>query len=463
MRFILIFSLYFISKFALFAQITVNNSVYDFGNIEVFYNDTAFFEVTNTTNKKAFILPTSPNDNYKFLISSQTIEAGETIRIGIIYYTENKGKFNVAAPLYFSNMNNPINFFVKGNIKSFHPYVLVKCPSIENSKPLPQRIVPLVVVIKDSKTQKVIEQSSLRANKNTITVPCSKTFYTNKHSCKCEYGNISFVANAEGYQPKESVFFYDKEHFYHEIFLDKNEVVITEKEIVVEKEVEKDIVKEEPKPDVVYIPVDVKKDTIGIKNKDTIQPLLPKYKANHLIFVIDISGSMKDSTKLNYLKISMMEMVKILRPEDYFTLITYAGRSKIVFENVNGLNKAQIIEAIDSLQAKGGSYGSEGLITAYEKANSYYIKNANNQVFLATDGLFNGGTITNEQLYKIAKKEYNKKGIKLSTIGFGKDEKALTFLKKLAENGGGNYILINAIPQDIEVLEKEVKAQSIVR
>ncbi len=459
MRIFLLVSIFSLFQLVLFSQISVNKSEYDFGNIEVFYNDTAFFEITNTTNKKAFILPTRPNDDYAILISSQTIEAGETIRIGIVYYTEQKGRFNVAAPLYFSNMVNPVNFFVKGNIKSFHPYALVKCPSIENSKPLPQRIVPLVVVIKDAQTQKIIEQSSLQAKINTINIPCSKTFYTNKHSCKCDYGNIGFVAEAEGYQPKESLFFYDKEHFYHEIFLEKKEVVLSEKEIVVENE----IVKEETKPDVVYVPIEKIKDSIVVKSKDSIKPLLPKYKPNHLIFVIDISGSMKDSTKLNYLKISMMEMVKILRPEDYFTLITYAGRSKVVFENINGLNKTQIFEAIDSLNAKGGSYGSEGLITAYEKAHSYYIKNANNQVFLATDGLFNGGSITNEQLFKIAKKEYNKFEIKLTTIGFGKDEKALAFMRKLAENGGGNFILIKYIPQDIEVLEMEVKAQSIVR
>jgi Ca-activated chloride channel family protein len=186
-----------------------------------------------------------------------------------------------------------------------------------------------------------------------------------------------------------------------------------------------------------------------------------RYKPNHLIFVIDISGSMKDSVKLGFLKESIKALIGVLRPQDYITLITYANKPKVVFENENGLSKEKLNEAIDSLHAKGASVGSEALIMAYNIAKQHFIEGGNNQIFLATDGLFNGSSMDEKDLYKIVKNEYVKNEVKLTTIAFGKNIKAIDFLSGLAFKGNGQSLAIVKMPADKEILIEEVKAQSL--
>lgn len=428
-------------------QVIIPKNQHQFGDLEYFNNDTAYFSIQNTSSKNIYLLSTQPSDEYLVLVSSKTIAPGETMEIGIVYFTDKKGKFSLNVPLFFSHSNEPVNFNIKGNIKNIHPNALSHCPSIENSAPLKPKQMPLTVVVKDKETGEILSHSKIKIQLNNLEITCAQPFQGNKYKCKCDYGYLRFVAESQGYDPNESFFKYDAQNFYHEIFLEKQNIIVSNQDSLKNEE------KVKPKDTLRYIPVLVSKDS-NIVEEELI------YKPNHLIFVIDISGSMKDSIKLNFLKQSVNTLINQLRANDYMTLITYAGRSKVVFEFVNGTNKQKIMETIDTMTAKGGSYGSEALLTAYQIATQHFIPDANNQIFLATDGLFNGGKLSSEDLYKIAKKEFQKNNIKLSTIGFGNNLNALDFLQKLSKNGGGNYLTINSLPADLNILIDEVKKQS---
>jgi hypothetical protein len=76
--------------------------------------------------------------------------------------------------------------------------------------------------------------------------------------------------------------------------------------------------------------------------------------------------------------------------------------------------------------------------------------------------MFNGGNLSNQDLVKMARRNYQKEGIKLSAIGFGKDEKSLYFLQQLALNGKGNFITIKNTNTDLDNLLEEVKKQSLI-
>jgi uncharacterized protein YegL len=304
--------------------------------------------------------------------------------------------------------------------------------------------VPLKVIVKDKETLQMLGGAKIEVQLNNKKTNCAQGFNQLSYQCKCDEGFLNVRVELKGYISQDVNFNFYRDNNVLEVLLEKKPLEIETKDTLP--------IKQEPIETIVYEPV-------GTKN--SLDEL--KYMPNHLVFVIDISGSMKDTFKLNYMKAAMIALVKELRPTDFLTLITYAGRAKIVLEYKSGRNKDEIITAIDTLQAKGGSYGADGLLNAYQKANQYFIKNANNQVFLATDGLFNGGNYKNEDLYKIAKKEFQRNQIKLSAIGFGKDEKALDFLKKLAENGNGHYLVIHQLPHDLGVLIEEVKKQSLIQ
>ena len=133
--------------FALFSQMSVDKSVFDFGQVENYNNDTAYFYFTNNGSKTVYFLPVQPGENYQVLCNTKTIAPGEVLTIGLIYYTEKRGKFNLEVPMNFSNSPQPIILRLTGQIKSISPNALTICPSIENSKPL-NHTVPLNIVVR---------------------------------------------------------------------------------------------------------------------------------------------------------------------------------------------------------------------------------------------------------------------------------------------------------------------------
>lgn len=435
-----------------YAQLSFNQTEFNFGQIEVFNNDTAYFTVTNTGTKTIHLLPTQPKDEYALLCDSKTILPGQSMQLAIVYYTDKKGKFSLSVPVYFSSSPNPVNLTIKGQIKSIAETAFNICPSIESSSPLKPNQVPLSIVVRDAETLEFISADVVKVTQNKKITNCVSGYNSKTYKCNCAYGPIMADVTKKGYNPNQSEFVYEP---------DKNTLII---DLV---KLPKDSVFEEPAL-AEKTPSETSTDDTSVAVFDYVPNSVAdsgfnshRYRPNHLIFIIDISGSMKDSTKLFYLKKAMTRLILSARPQDHITLITYAYKVKIVFENYSGSDRSAMLKAIDTLSAAGGSNGAMSLKMAYELAVTYFIKGGNNQIFLATDGLFNSSKISDDELHKLARKYYHSDGIILSSIGFGNDTKALEFLQKLAKNGRGNFLRINNTGSDIEVLIDEVKLQSL--
>lgn len=472
MRLLLIILIGF--PFALSAQLNAENKVYDHGNIEQFNNDTAWFTFNNTGSKNIYLLTTQPRQDYEILCPGKTIEPGASWTIGIIYYTAQKGKFNIKIPLYFSHLQTPLELEVKGQIKSILPTALSTCPSIENSKPLQANQIPLAIILKDEQTQETLDKADITVINQNITYKCVTGINSKTYRCKTGYGFLHITASKTGYEQKIVDYRYDPANYTCIIELRKN-ITSIDSTVIPEKPAEPVIITEkEPKPDD-KIRETSKEETNTSRDTSVTIPeyvYIPssvsdsgfnsyRYKPNHLLFIIDVSGSMKDSTKLYFLKQAMRQLIADVRPQDHITLMTYNSKVRVIFENYSGLDRKAMMTAIDTLTAKGGSNGAHSIQMAYDLSKQYFIKGGNNQIFLATDGLFNSSKISNEELYKLAAKYNIFHGVKLSTIGFGKDAKALDFLKKLSQFGRGNFLSIEQIPADIAVLINEVKLQSL--
>jgi hypothetical protein len=434
------------------AQLSADRLTFDFGNIENFNNDTAYFTFTNSGTKTIYLLQTQPKDDYAILCDTKTIGPGEKMRLAVVYYTGKKGRFNLDVPLNFSHLSSPLTLHVKGHIKSITQTAFTTCPSIENTSPLKPSQSPLSIIVRDAETNERIDEAHVTVSKKNISFNCVPGFSQMAYQCKCDYGKINVNAEKTGYLPETVPFEYDAVHNTCFVYLSKksmNEIRDSLPAPIVQKN-DTDTVQEQP---YAYIPA-IYYDS-GFNSF--------RYKPNHLIFIIDVSKSMRDSTKLQYLKKVMTQLVMAIRPQDHITLITYASKVKVIFENVSGINKNSILTAIDTLSANGGSNGASSIMTAYEIANRHYIEGGNNQLFLATDGLFNSSSITEQDLYKTVKSEYNKHKVIFSSIGFGRDPKALAFLDKLAKNGKGNFLTISALPGDLTLLLEEVKKQSSIQ
>lgn len=188
---------------------------------------------------------------------------------------------------------------------------------------------------------------------------------------------------------------------------------------------------------------------IGIKGKTIGEDSLPP---SNLVFLIDVSGSMSDADKLPLVKTCFRLLVKNLRPIDRVAIVVYAGNAGLVLPSTSGKNKNRIYDAIDALDAGGSTAGGAGINLAYAIAKENFIKDGNNRVILATDGDFNVGVASDQDLLTLIESKRNDR-IFLTTLGFGqgnyKDEK----MELLADKGNGNYSYVDCYEQGRKIFE----------
>nr|MBA3496131.1 von Willebrand factor type A domain-containing protein [Gemmatimonadales bacterium] len=80
-----------------------------------------------------------------------------------------------------------------------------------------------------------------------------------------------------------------------------------------------------------------------------------------LVFLIDVSGSMTSPDKLPLVQRAFRALVEELRAQDRVAIVVYAGAAGLVLPSTSGANKAEILEAIDRLQAGGSTAGGAGI------------------------------------------------------------------------------------------------------
>jgi Ca-activated chloride channel family protein len=190
---------------------------------------------------------------------------------------------------------------------------------------------------------------------------------------------------------------------------------------------------------------------IGLQGKEIVLQNLPN--AN-IVFLIDVSGSMEEPNKLPLVKASMNLLVDQLRADDKVAIVVYAGSAGLVLPATSGANKTSIKEAIDNLQAGGSTAGGEGIQLAYKVARENFIKGGNNRIILATDGDFNVGISSDDELVSLIEKE-RKSGVFLSVLGYGMGNYKDNKMQQLADKGNGNHSYIDNINEALKVLVSE--------
>lgn len=193
---------------------------------------------------------------------------------------------------------------------------------------------------------------------------------------------------------------------------------------------------------------------IGLKTQDIDYSCAP---ASNLVFLIDVSGSMDEPDKLPLLQKSFAELTEHLRKKDRISIVTYATEDRVVLEGSRGDQIDKIKNALDSLEAGGGTFGSRGIETAYELAEENFIEGGNNRIILATDGDLNIGMTSEEELEELIS-EKKESGIFLSVLGFGTGNIKDNKMETLADKGNGNYAYIDSLQEANKVLVEEMAA-----
>lgn len=175
---------------------------------------------------------------------------------------------------------------------------------------------------------------------------------------------------------------------------------------------------------------------------------------SNLVFLIDVSGSMDMPNRLPLLKSAFRLLVNNLRDKDSVAIVVYGGLTGVMLNTTSGAEKEKIFKTIDELEPGGATPGESGIKLAYSVARNHFIKGGNNRVILATDGDFNVGLKTENELDSLitAQKE---SGIYLTCLGVGMGNYKDSKIQTLAQNGNGNFAYLDSYNEAEKVLLKE--------
>lgn len=187
----------------------------------------------------------------------------------------------------------------------------------------------------------------------------------------------------------------------------------------------------------------------------------PTSRGNNVVFLLDVSGSMDEPNKLPLLADSFELLVEELDEDDTVSIVTYAGNEQVLADSVPGDRREELVEILHGLEAGGSTGGARGLETAYELATKNFVEGGNNRVVLATDGDFNVGPSTPEQLTELIE-EHARTGVYISVLGFGMGNLKDRTMEALADHGNGNYAYIDTLQEARKVLVDEFDSTMFV-
>lgn len=176
---------------------------------------------------------------------------------------------------------------------------------------------------------------------------------------------------------------------------------------------------------------------------------------NNLVFLIDTSGSMFGSDRLELVQQAFMMLAENLNPEDRVSIVTYAGADTVALEGAYGYEKQKILAVIEDLSAGGSTAGAAGIETAYQLAQRYFIEGGNNRVILATDGDFNVGISDTEQLEAFISSKRST-GVYFSVFGVGRGNLKAEKMEALALSGNGTYSYIDTVKEARRALVEQI-------
>jgi Ca-activated chloride channel family protein len=193
-------------------------------------------------------------------------------------------------------------------------------------------------------------------------------------------------------------------------------------------------------------------------------------KPAHLVFLVDVSGSMGGADRLPLAKRSLEVLTRQLRPTDTVALVTYAGRAEVVLPPTSAKQQERILSSIRSLDTGGGTSMGSGMELAYKIAVGQVQRATTTRVIVLTDGDTNiGPNLTPEKMLESVH-AYVAEGVTLTTVGFGLGNYKGSALEQLADKGNGQALYVDSdqaidrafrqqLTGTLEVIAKDVKVQ----
>jgi len=162
-----------------------------------------------------------------------------------------------------------------------------------------------------------------------------------------------------------------------------------------------------------------------------------EYSAKDVVFVVDTSGSMAEEGKMEKARGALLYGVRILRPQDRFNIISFAGEEHLmeaglIFADEKGRARGEAF--VKALKPVGGTNINQSLLASLRQFSETDRERPKMLVFM-TDGL---PTVDETNVTKIIDnvRQASKPGVRLFTFGVGYDVNTALLDKLASENGG---------------------------
>ena len=435
----------------LHAQIKPSATSFSFG--ELYSGSQTYTDITfkNTTDKVQWLLTIDkPRDVY-YIFSSKQVKPGEEITIRFKINDTRKGKFNYTVDVYFSEPRDPITIKLSGNVKQMsNESSMTACPDFNAKPPKSATEFDMAIRVIDSVTRKPIPNAMVYIVQNGELLNYKTTNNKGFVKRRLDIGYYYITAEKTPYNSNYYEGYVNFKRNYIEIELSHYPDPVIEEPVVEEPVIEEPVVEEpvieEPigGEDTIEIvindPVDEPPvndpiivdeppvDTVGtelpveIVRLDEIPDTIwdPKYfKYNNITFILDVSSSMNGMGKMDLLKMSMIELAKILRGNDLISMVKFSENVETIMEGANGNQKEEIINTVKSLKTSSYTAGGDAIKEAYKVNKRNYIQGGNNMVIMITDGVFNRG---DKDYLKTIERNYKNMGIKFCVVGIKTSE-----------------------------------------
>lgn len=396
----------------------------------------------------------SPEIVYR--VEQDKVKPDSLFRIRVQVNPDTTGRFDHVLRVFLSDDEFPLEIRVIGDVLEMPDYrnLEQKCPEFDQPA-------------KEEKTEFTITTvhavSGVPISKSTVTLisngVLTESWVTDSHGTfrrTMAPGFIYFVVSKDGYETTEAGIYLTPE--IETIFIPlKKEAGAPEEQ----REVPDNLVELPVKASGKQLEK-ILSDQIGTKNEcdsssaafnDLNFADTSLFKDVNVVFVLDLSSSMKSGEKLNLLKFSLNELVDQLRPTDRLSFVTYSSTASVYLRPTFCDNKEDIHQKIADLKPEGFSSSSQGIKLGYRDLKRNASPYAANMVIVITDGAFN--KYSNN--YQKTVKKYAAEEITFSVVGIKSASGDAAKMKEAAGFGNGRFVAIDKLSDAQVKLIREIR------
>jgi Ca-activated chloride channel family protein len=463
-----------------FGQLTFEKVAHDFEEITEESSPFVDIKITNIGKKKEYFLSVRKPAELQFLTSGQYILPDSSIFFRFQPVLKKSGKFSYTAEIFTSDKDTPTKIQISGSCKMLPENNLAQfqaCPDFRAKPAQSATDFKLQIVTLDKATKKPLKQATVFAIQNGKSIGSYATNEAGSVKTKFPMGFSYFYATHAGYKPNEIGAYVNFNRNYIEIELEMDpaqcqpvprfgnqavpvvyDTVVPEAEpilVATSTPIAEDIKLEQLLANEQTVTI----DSVFTRDYFSIDPANFEheyFKPIHVVFVLDVSNSMKQEDKFELMKYSLYQLTDYLRPGDLMTVITYSDVAKTLVPTTDGSKKNHIKQPIEKLKPTGFTSGGEGIKLGYKEIKKKFNPEHAQVIIVITDGSFNKKSTDIEPYIT----ENEKLGIELSVVAIKSDEKALENMKSVAALGKGRFIRIDKLVDAQFSLIQEIRIAS---